>query len=127
MPGPAQAGLFIYAKDLERLADFYARVLDMTCVAQSSDLRVLDSPDMQLVLHEIPRFIANQIEITVPPLKREDTALKFFFTVPSLAAAQTAMNATGGDLFGETFDGPGFRARNAYDPEGNIFQLREKR
>lgn len=127
MPGPANAGLFIYAKDLERLADFYARVLGMTCVAQSPDLRVLDSPDMQLVLHEIPRFIAKQIEITVPPVKREDTALKFFFTVPSLAAAQTAMSAMGGDLFGETFDGPGFRARNACDPEGNIFQLREKR
>lgn len=127
MPGPAQAGLFIYAKDLDRLADFYCRVLSMHVIAKSSDLRVLDSPDMQLVLHEIPRFIANQIEITVPPLKREDTALKFFFTVPSLAAAQSAMRATGGDLFGETFDGPGFRARNAYDPEGNIFQLREKR
>lgn len=127
MPGPANAGLFIYAKDLDRLADFYARVLGMKCVAESPDLRVLESAHMQLVLHEIPRFIANQIEITVPPVKREDTALKFFFTVPSLAAAQTAMNATGGDLFGETFDGPGFCACNAYDPEGNIFQLREKR
>lgn len=127
MPGPAHAGLFIYAKDLDRLADFYCRVLSMNCVARSADLRVLDSPDLQLVLHAMPRFIANQIEITVPPQKREDTALKFFFTVPSLAIAQSAMNATGGDLFGETYEGPGFRARNAYDPEGNILQLREKR
>jgi predicted enzyme related to lactoylglutathione lyase len=127
MSGPANAGLFIYAKDLDRLADFYIKVLAMSCIVRTPELRVLQAPDMQLVLHEIPRFIANGINITVPPELREDSALKFFFTVPSLAAAQTAMSATGGDLFGETFDGPGFRARNAYDPEGNIFQLREKR
>lgn len=127
MPGPANAGLFIYAKDLDRLADFYVRVLNMECIARTPELRVLESADMQLVLHEIPRFIAQQFEITVPPQKREDTALKFFFTVPSLATAQTAMSASGGDFFGESFDAPGFRARNAYDPEGNIFQLREMR
>jgi len=127
MPGPANAGLFIYAKDLDRLADFYIRVLSMECIARTPELRVLQSPDMQLVLHEIPRFIADGIQITVPPQKREEQALKFFFTVPSLAQAETAAAGTGGEVFGEIWDGPGFRARNACDPEGNIFQLRETR
>jgi hypothetical protein len=31
----------------------------------------------------------------------------------------------GGGLFGPLWPGPGFRARNAFDPEGNVCQLRE--
>jgi predicted enzyme related to lactoylglutathione lyase len=125
MPGPAPAGLFVYAKDLPRLAGFYEALLAMRRVVATGDLVVLDSPDIQLTLHAIPPAIAATIAIADPPRPRDDAALKFFFTVPSLAAAANAAPALGGTVLVEEWRGPGFRVRNAVDPEGNIFQLRE--
>jgi len=86
MSGPARAGLFLYAKDLVRLADFYEAGLGMARLHAAADLIVLQSADIQLVVHAIPAHIAADIVITSPPQKREDTALKFFFTVPSIDA-----------------------------------------
>lgn len=125
MSGPARAGLFIYAKDLPRLARFYETLLGMTRTRATEDLVVLGSPDMQLTLHAMPSAIAAALSITVPPAKRDDAALKFFFTVASLAEAASKAPALGGEVLPEQWQGPGFRVRNAVDPEGNIFQLRE--
>lgn len=125
MTGPARAGLFVYAKDLVRLAEFYESLLGMTRRHSSAELVVLHSPDIQLTVHAIPGAIAESIVISVPPVKREGSAYKFFFTVPSLQAAGVSAAALGGEVLPEEWRGPGFRVRNAVDPEGNIFQLRE--
>jgi predicted enzyme related to lactoylglutathione lyase len=123
--GPARAGLFLYAKDLERLAAFYEAVLGMSRVRPSADLVVLNSPDIQLLVHAIPPAIAESITITTPPQRREDSAMKFFFTVPGIAAAEAIVAGLGGVVFPEQWAGPGFNVRNACDPEGNVFQIRE--
>jgi predicted enzyme related to lactoylglutathione lyase len=125
MSGPAKAGLFLYAKDLARLAGFYESVLGMTRIHASDELVVLLSPDIQLVVHAIPPQIAQTITITSPPQRRANVALKFFFTVASLGAAEEAARGLGGEVDAEEWQGPGFRVRNACDPEGNVFQLRE--
>lgn len=125
MPGPARAGLFIYAKDLSRLAKFYESFLGMTRAHATPDLVVLRSPDIQLTLHAMPPAIAASITISDPPAKRDNTALKFFFTVPSLAQAQDLAPSLGGEVLQEQWRGPGFTVCNAVDPEGNIFQVRE--
>lgn len=125
MTGPAPAGLFVYAKTLTTMAAFYETLLAMTRVHASDDLVVLQSPDLQLVLHAIPRHIADDIVIDVPPQPREDAALKFFFTVPSLDAARAVAPGLGGAVMAEAWRGGGFVACNACDPEGNLFQLRE--
>jgi predicted enzyme related to lactoylglutathione lyase len=125
MPGPAQSGLFIYAKDLNRLSGFYESLLGMRRVHASEDLVVLDADAIQLIVHAIPPHIAATIHIASPPEHREDTALKFFFTVPSIASARQVAAGLGGEVLAEQWQGPGFRACNACDPEGNIFQLRE--
>lgn len=88
MPGPARAGLFVYAKDSERLARFYEAVAGMGRLSESSELTVLESADIQLLVHRIPAHIADGIAITSPPERREASALKFFFTVASLAQAR---------------------------------------
>ena len=62
MSGPARAGLFIYAKDLPRLADFYESLLGMSRVHGTAELVILRSPDIQLTLHAIPAAIAASIE-----------------------------------------------------------------
>ena len=84
MSGPAQAGLFLYVKDLGRLARFYEAILEMTRLHATDDLTVLQSQDIQLVLHQIPTPIASTITLTTPPTPRENTALKFFFTVNNI-------------------------------------------
>jgi len=125
MSGPARAGLFLYAKDMHQLAAFYEAVLGMSRVQPSEDLIVLTSQDVQLIVHAIPSAIAESIIISIPPKRREDAAMKFFFTVPSIAAAETIASNLGGMVFPEQWSGPGFNVRNACDPEGNVFQVRE--
>jgi len=125
MSGPARAGLFLYAKDLARLAGFYEAVLGMARLRATDDLVVLQSPDIQLVVHAIPPHIAADIVIASPPVKRENTALKFFFTVPSIADARARAMQRGGEVYTENWQGPGFVVCNACDPEGNVFQVRE--
>ncbi len=126
MSGPAPAGLFLYAKDLDRLAAFYEKVLGMTRGHTSDELVVLESPGIQLVVHAIPPPIAASIAIEVPPRRRENSAMKFSFTVPDLAASKANASRLGGVVFPEEWAGSGFRVRNACDPEGNVFQVRER-
>lgn len=125
--GPARAGLFVYACDAERVARFYEAVAGMARLHADAELIVLQSADIQLLVHRIPPHIAAQITISVPPQRREDQALKFFVTVPSIDAARAAAAAAGGAVFDERWSGPGFVACNAMDPEGNVLQLRESR
>ena len=124
MSGPARAGCLVYALDLSRLAGFYEAVLGMERLHATEEIVVLQSPDFQLLVHAIPPQYAEGIEIWSPPELRKNTALKFFFTVPSLEEAAIQLDALGGGFSGGTWDGPGFKVRNAFDPEGNIFQLR---
>ncbi|MEA9913325.1 hypothetical protein VDG39_11460 [Xanthomonas campestris pv. raphani] len=76
----------------------------------------------------MPEAIAASIAIAIadPPNRRENTALKFFFTVPSIAQLVELAAALGGEILPAQWRGPGFVACNAVDPEGNIFQLRER-
>lgn len=125
MPGPARAGLFIYAKDPERLSLFYESVAGMVRLHQTEELTVIESSDIQLLIHRIPPSMATRITIKSPPDRREDIALKFFFTVPSLAEARQQAALLGGEVFNENWNVAGFVVCNACDPEGNIFQVRE--
>lgn len=125
MSGPARAGLFIYAKDKERVASFYQSVLGMTRAHEAPGLIVLRSPDIQISVNAMPAEVSSRISIASPPVKRDNAAFKFFFTVPSLSAAENAARELGGEVLPEQWQGPGFIVRNAVDPEGNIFHIRE--
>ena len=125
MPGPAAAGVLLYAKNLDALAHFYEQVLGMQELHRSAEIIVLESSVLQIVIHAIPAAIAAQVHISTPPQRRENVALKFFVTVPSMAQAQEAATRLGGQVFDESWQGPGFVVRNAMDCEGNVFQLRE--
>lgn len=125
MSGPARAGLFVYANDAERIAQFYESVAQMTRLYEKDELIVLQSIDIQLLVHKTPAEIAAGITITSPPSRRENAALKFFFTVPSLTEAKSIATDLGGEIFNENWKGPGFIVCNAMDPEGNVFQVRE--
>ncbi|WP_314971803.1 VOC family protein [Comamonas testosteroni] len=125
MPGPAAAGVLIYAKDFQSLASFYEQVLGMQRLHEDEHIIVLESAALQLVIHALPAEIAARVRIGTPPQRRADVALKFFVTVPAIAEAESAAQVLGGQVFDERWQGPGFAACNAMDSEGNVFQLRE--
>ena len=97
-------------------------------VAQTEpELIVLESADFQLVIHGIPKRIADTIVIAVPPEPREDTSIKLFFPVTSITAARAAAPGLGGSVgpLSKEFVARGFRACDGVDPEGNVVQFRE--
>ncbi len=125
MSGSPRAGVFVYAKNLERLSGFYESVLYMTRAHSTADIVVLRSPDLQITINAIPAHIAEHIELSTPPAHRDNVAYKFFYTVDSLSAARELVSSLGGQMLPEPYRGPGFVVHNVVDPEGNIFQLRE--
>lgn len=125
MPGPARAGALIHAKDLGRLTLFYRTLLQMEILSQDDGFVVMENHDIQLLLRAMPDAIARDIAIEVPPRLREHGAIQLFFTVPSLAWAEAKAADLGGGVQQQQWSGPGFVLRNAFDPEGNILQLRE--
>ncbi|MFP7723627.1 VOC family protein [Lysobacter sp. A3-1-A15] len=125
MAGPARAGLFIYARDLARLARFYEKLLGLARLRTTDALVILSSPDLQLIIHAMPDHVAHETDVSLLPAIRDNVAFKFFYTVPSLSEAQAVAESHGGQVLAEQWRGPGFIVRNAVDPEGNIFQLRE--
>ena len=80
---------------------------------------------MQLLVHETPKQVADQIEIKSPPERRFDTALKFFFPVDSIEKTSEMITELGGVVLEDIYKGPKFNVRNVTDPEGNVFQIRE--
>jgi predicted enzyme related to lactoylglutathione lyase len=80
------------------------------------------------LLWQSPARIAEQIQIASPPVRREDTAVKLWFAVPSLAAARSLVARLGGELNGpeREWQFEGDRVCDGHDPEGNVFQLREE-
>ena len=126
MSGPARTGVLIYAKHLASVSDFYEQVLGAQVLHADAEHRVLQSPDVQLIIHAIPLHYAGRVVIEVPPVPREDQAIKPFFTVDSLAITETLVEQLGGRVCGPVWPGPGMRVRNVCDPEGNIVHLRER-
>jgi len=125
MPAPARTGVLIYAKNLLSVSAFYEQVLDARVLHADDEHRVLQSSDAQLIIHAIPEHYSRSIVIQVPPVAREEQAIKPFFTVESLAAAEHIAEQCGGRVWGPVWPGPGMQVRNVCDPEGNIVHLRE--
>jgi len=124
---PFTAGAIVYAKDVARLARFYAAVADLEIVHEVADHSVLESETHELVIVAIPAVTAARIVIATPPVRRENTAFKLSFAVASLAQARVAAGAAGGELNPpeKEWDFQGMRVCDGCDPEGNMIQLRE--
>ena len=117
----------IFAKDVAKLAVFYGEVVGMSEVYRDEHHIVLDEKGFQLVIHGIPSWIAEQIEIAEPPVVREDTPIKVCLPVESLETARARARELGGKVGPKSkeWSTAGFRACDGYDPEGNVFQVRE--
>jgi predicted enzyme related to lactoylglutathione lyase len=118
----------IFAKSVPKLADFYRAIAEMTVVHHDKDHVVLDQEGFQVVIHGIPKAISAQIHIAEPPQVREETPIKICLPVASIGNARTKAAELGGNVKpkGKEWEGRGFRACDGYDPEGNVFQVRER-
>jgi predicted enzyme related to lactoylglutathione lyase len=124
---PFNAGAIVHAKDIHALARFYAAVADLEVMHEVDDHIVLESESVELVIVAIPAATAARIVISTPPARRENTAFKLVFAVPSLADAREAAGANGGELNPpvDEWKFQGLRVCDGCDPEGNMIQLRE--
>ncbi len=127
MANPFTAGAIVHAKDIQRLARFYAAVADLEIVHEVADHVVLESETYELVIVAIPAATAARIVISTPPVRRENTAFKLSFAVESLADARVAAKDAGGELNApeKEWDFQGLRVCDGCDPEGNLIQVRE--
>ena len=127
MSDQTHSGAVLYAKDLPRVSDFYASVVGLTVTHREGDHVLLAGRALDLVKQAIPASIADAIEITTPPTRREETPIKLIFPVASISAVREAAARYGGEI-----DPPhrewryrGSRVCDGHDPEGNVIQLRE--
>lgn len=124
---PAAAAV-LYAVDIRKMAAFYAALAGFAVGQEDGDHVLLESPGFQLAIVRIPDAIARTLAMRDPPARRTDTPIKLVFFVGSIEAARGQAGALGGAL-----DAPGSMWRfqggavcDGRDPEGNVFQLRER-
>lgn len=122
-------GATVYANQLDRVSSFYATVCGLSTALRERDFVVLEKGPLQLVVVRIPDHVASIIQVTSPPVRREDTALKLMFVVESIAGSRAAALELGGviDAVEREWEFQGVRVCDGHDPEGNVIQVREHR
>lgn len=114
----------LYVKDLARMKRFYADMLGVEPDNQDGTevWAVFDTGDAQLALHAIPARIAQAVEIAVPPVPREQGAIKLIFEVKDVEAERVRLESLGIQMLRRPWQNAG-EACDAVDPEGNVFQI----
>jgi predicted enzyme related to lactoylglutathione lyase len=113
----------LFAKDLPAVAAFYSTALGMRVVASDEYHTLLDCFGFELVVHQIPRQIADGIVVERPPKRRTSSAVRLDFPVQDLAEARRRARAFGGgiDDAPPSWAEPKASFHFGYDPEGNQF------
>lgn len=128
LPGAvARAAAVVYVCDVARVVPFYATISDLAVADVQDGFTVLRSSTLELALVSVPPGIADDIEITDPPQRREDTAVKLVLPVASLAAARIVAPALRGivDSVDTEWLWQGTWGCDGHDPEGNVVHLQE--
>ena len=119
----------IYVKDLDAMRTFYETCFAMVA-EQPGDgaFCVLRGAGSELTLVRVPPVIADRLQITNPPRRREEAAIKLVFDVADLERVQGAVLAAGGrlDPADAAWNFDGHRHQDVCDPEGNVAQLRQR-
>jgi predicted enzyme related to lactoylglutathione lyase len=121
------AGVVIYARDMARLAVFYAGLAGLVEVQRDHDFTVLERGAFQLVVVAMPSPIASRIVLSEPPRRRTETPIKPVFVVGDFDDLRDVVVRRGGvlDPQGKAWQFGCWRVLDGHDPEGNVFQLRE--
>jgi hypothetical protein len=118
----------LFVADVERVAAFYQGVAAMQRVAAGAEHELLESPGFQLVIHRLRGEPEPTRDENGSPLVREDAYSKLCLPVDAIAAARSRALSLGGYLRPpeDEWQARDFRACDGHDPEGNVFQVRER-
>jgi len=121
-------GAVIFAKDVSKLTRFYEQIFSMVIKIKDRDKVILESEYFSLVIHAIPIDVSKNIEISVPPKVRENTPVKLYLPVISIAEARVKANELGGKVNPKDSEwgAANFMACDGFDPEGNVVQFRQE-
>jgi len=114
----------LYVKDLERMKRFYSEILGATPTNRDwTDVwATFETGGAQFALHAVPGDIAKNIEITSPPIPREEDPVKLIFEVKDVESERARLESLGTQMLRRPWQKPG-ETCDAVDPEGNIFQI----
>ena len=116
----------VFAKDLERMLEFYQSLGFEPESIKPNDFGVLRSDESELTVVQIPEHISAEITISKPPVVRSDTAIKLVFVVPRIDEALKNVEKNGGSQGDfQAWQYADFIAQECVDPEGNVLQLRQ--
>lgn len=127
MPSTLKPGAVLFAKDLKRIAEFYRKLLSLSVLQAEQDFVVLESEVFQLVIHAIPEHIVGSINIMNPPIIRQETPVKLSFPVANIAKTRAIASLLCGQVnpSQSEWETNSTRICDGFDPEGNVFQLRQ--
>lgn len=123
----ANVSAVLFAKDLRAIAAFYSTALGMTVVASDEYHCRLACHGFELVVHQIPKHIADGIVIDRPPKRRVSGAIRLDYPVRNIEESRRRAQSLGGGIDDAP---PQWADRTAnfyfgYDPEGNQFGVAE--
>ena len=124
----ARVRAVLFVKDQDKLTAFYSDVLGMTRRAGDESHSVLERGGFELIVHQIPKPIADGIEIEQPPVRRSGGALRLDYPVESIDDSRKLARSLGGGI-DETPPQWADSETNfflGYDPEGNQFGVSQK-
>ena len=115
----------LFAKDLDRVARFYAEALQLKCTTRDEYHWKLDCDGFEFVVHQIPRHIADGITIVSPPMRREESAIRLNFSVRDIGETRRLAKSLGGQIDDSppAWANPSDAVFLGFDPEGNVFKV----
>ena len=122
-----RSGLVIFAKDLQRVANFYMKTLVLQVVEQDESYIVLHGEGIEIVVLQIRPEISAAITISDPPEVREGTPFKPAFFVDSFSDIREIIVEAGGTLqpMESAWQFQNTLVLDGTDPEGNVVQFRQ--
>ena len=123
----ASVSAVLFVKDLKRVATFYTQALGMSCTLSDEHHFILNCRGFNLIVHQIPKHIADGVVLQQPPHRRVEGALRLNFPVQSIAETRRLARSLGGklDYTPPEWAEPSANVFLGYDPEGNVFKVSE--
>jgi predicted enzyme related to lactoylglutathione lyase len=99
----------------------------LECIRSDENHSVLSCRGFELIVHQIPKQVADGITIKQPPERRVWGAIRLDYPVKNIEQSRRMARSSGGDIDDAP---PDWADRNAnfffgYDPEGNQFGVRQ--
>jgi hypothetical protein len=115
----------LFAKSSRRVATFYREVLGASTLDRGDHYESLDCQGFHLLVQQIPDALAQSVEISTPPDRRERTAVRLDFPVADIEIARLSARRLGGhvDEVPPPWAADSTHIYLGYDPEGNVIGL----